>query len=127
MLRITSLIMLGACGTLPESAAPTAQPVAQPVAPRPLAEMRAAPLSFTQHGRCRMRCRQFDEAEVRHVLATGELQPERTRLDGRCPSHALEGTTPDGQQARMVFAACPGDTRLVTAIDLDRSWPCDCD
>ena len=74
-----------------------------------------------------MGCRHFDLAEVKDVLANGQWIPERTRTDGRCPSHAIEGTTRDGQRARMVFAACDTKTRLVTAIDLDTDWNCTCD
>jgi hypothetical protein len=73
-----------------------------------------------------MACRHLDEAEVRQILAEGTRDPARTRTDGRCPSHALEGRTRDGQRARVVFAACPDETRVVTAIDLDTDWPCDC-
>jgi len=74
-----------------------------------------------------MGCRKFDEAEVRQILADGVLDPGRSRTDGPCPSHALEGTTRDGQRARIVFAACRDETRVVTVIDLDTDWPCACD
>jgi len=97
-----------------------------PAEPAPAA-WQQRPLSLTRHGRCRMGCRHFDRAEVEQILTEGRLVPERTRLDGPCPSHALEGTTRDGQRARMVFAACPTETRLVTAIDLDTDWPCTCE
>ena len=96
-------------------------------APDPIAAMRTQPVSYTRHARCRMGCRGFDEAEVEQILRDGVLEPERTRLDGECPSHALRGTTRDGQQARMVFAACPGETRLVTVIDLGAHHACDCE
>lgn len=93
----------------------------------PVATMRGRPVAYTHHARCRMSCRKFDEDEVEQVLRDGVLDPERTRLDGACPSHALEGTTRDGQRARMVFAACSTETRVVTVIDLDTDWPCACD
>ena len=65
-----------------------------PAAPaRELAEWQRQPLSLTRHGRCRMSCRHFDRGEVEQFLKEGTLVPERTRLDGACPSHALEGTT----------------------------------
>ena len=89
--------------------------------------MLARPLDITRHGACRMDCRKVDEAEVRAVLATGRLDPERTRTDGQCPSHAIEGTGTDGHRLRVVFAECADETRVVTAIDLDQDWPCDCD
>jgi hypothetical protein len=89
--------------------------------------MRDRPLVETLHGACRMACRHIDRAEVEGVLATGTRDPSRTRADGPCPSHALEGTTRDGQRARVVLAACPDETRIVTVVDLDREWPCRCE
>ena len=92
-----------------------------------VARMRNQPLGFTHHARCRMKCRHFTESEVREILANGQVDPKRTRHDGACTSYALEGTTSDGQRARMVFGACERNTPLITAIDLDRKWPCECD
>ena len=104
------------------------KPVAVPTpSPSVDASWQTRRLTLTRHGRCRMSCRHFDRAEVEQILAEGRIVPERTRHDGKCPSHALEGTTRDGQRARMVFAACPDEARLVTAIDLDTDWPCSCD
>lgn len=111
-----------------EPVAPPAEPPAvAPLLSQPVESWRTRRLTITRHGECRMGCRRFDRAEVEQVLAEGRLVPERTRLDGRCPSHAIEGTTRDGQHARMVFAACERETRLVTAIDLDTDWPCACE
>ena len=97
----------------------------------PAASLRADllddPLAYTRHAECRMGCRQVTVAEVESVLATGEWKPERSRTDGACPSHALEGKGTDGHALRIVFAACEDETRVVTAIDLDQDWPCDCD
>jgi hypothetical protein len=103
-----------------------------PVAPAPaeldvLAQLRARPLSYTHHARCRMGCRSVSEAEVAQLLVDGHWVPERTRLDGECPSHAVEGTSADGQRLRIVYAACDDATRVVTAIDLGEDHPCDCD
>jgi hypothetical protein len=140
-----ALVLLLACGGGPEPSgssptppqtespgvqAPSAATPAAPAAPASgdpvVAAMQGQPLRTTRHGACRMACRHLDEAEVRQILAEGTRDPARTRDDGRCPSHALEGRTRDGQQARVVFAACPDETRVVTAIDLDTDWPCDC-
>lgn len=96
-----------------------------PVAPLPLAEMRARPVVYTRHARCRMDCRHIDEQEVAAVLATGRHDPSRTRK-GPCTSHALEGPDSDGGPLRIVFAACAKETKVVTVIDLDDSFPCDC-
>ena len=106
---------------------PAPPPAPSTSAPSGLAaELASRPLAITRHGACRMACRHIDEAEIRETLAEGKHIPERTRLDGECPSHAFEHTTADGQEVRIVFAACSDETRLVTAIDLGREWPCDC-
>lgn len=126
------LLLLAACGGAPAPpSAPPAAPGAQAAAPAPttdpiVAAMQRQPLQPTRHGACRMACRHIDADEVRQVLAEGTRDPARTRDDGRCPSHALEAQTRDGQHARVVFAACPDETRIVTVIDLDTDWPCDC-
>lgn len=118
----------------PDGVAPVAQaaPVTSEAAPAatsddPRAALAARPLALTRHGACRMDCRQIDRGEVDGVLRSGVWAPERTRSDGPCPSHAFEGRGTDGHRLRVVFAACPDETRVVTAIDLDRDWPCACD
>lgn len=90
-----------------------------------VAAMQAQPLRYTHHARCRMDCRNIDSDAVETILATGTLDPGRTRTDGACPSHALQGRSA-GRELRVVFAACSDETRVVTTIDLDRSWDCDC-
>jgi hypothetical protein len=123
----TLLLFVLACVPAPPPAAPSAPkapPAAQPTIQQAMA---ARPLVKTHHGTCRMACRKIDDAEVTSVLNTGVLIAERTRNDGECPSHAIEGKGTDGHALRIVFAACSDETRLVTAIDLDEDWPCSCD
>ena len=101
-------------------------PEATTPAPSLATQMATQPLVLTRHGECRMACRHIDRDEVEATLREGRHVPERTRDDGECPSHAFEHRTADGQQVRVIFAACPTETRVVTAIDLDREWDCDC-
>jgi len=90
-----------------------------------IAAMRTRPIAWSRHARCRMACRQVDEAEVRDALAHGELDPARSRHEpDRCPTHVLHHRSRDGQDLRVVFAACEQETVLVTVIDLGRDWPC---
>jgi hypothetical protein len=87
-----------------------------------------ARIIYTKHARCRMSCRQFTEAEVSDILANGEVNNAKSNdRPGPCPTYALEGTTSDGQHARMVFAFCnTREAKLITAIDLDTDWQCAC-
>ena len=106
---------------------PAPTPSEAPALPSLQQEMAQRPLELTRHGRCRMACRGGDLDEVKTVLTGGRLVPERSRHDGPCPSHAIEGRGTDGHRLRVVFAACPSETRVVTAIDLDADPPCTCD
>lgn len=132
-MRLLLVSLALACGPSPTpapdntAATPT---VAQPKAGAPSAlqaDLLARPLAITRHGACRMDCRKIDRGEVEAVLRSGRVEPDRTRTDGPCPSHAIAGAGTDGHRLRVVFAACPDETRVVTAIDLDQDWPCACD
>ena len=90
--------------------------------------MAALPLVLTKHGQCRMDCRNISLEEVRGVLLNGQLNLAKSEPDDQpCPAYAVEGHTDDGQQVRIVFAACERETRVVTAIDLSQEYACDCD
>ncbi len=81
---------------------------------------------YSKHARCRMDCRHIDEAEVKDILETGVLNEERIERDNWGTTYPLEGVTKDKQHVRIVFA--PGDKGLVvvTVIDLEKDWYCDC-
>jgi len=119
IIAVVIALALAACTTALDPPADPVDPIVQ--------GLRANPLVLTRHGECRMGCRHIDRSEVEHVLAHGAIDPARTRTDGACPSYAMEGTTPDGQQARVILAGCDDETRVVTVIDLDTDWDCVCD
>jgi FtsZ-interacting cell division protein ZipA len=86
-------------------------------------------IHFSKHAKCRMSCRQFTESEVIEILEHGEINYRKSNdRPEKCPTYALEGKTHDGQTARMVFAFCDGgqEVTVVTVIDLDTDWTCDC-
>jgi hypothetical protein len=84
---------------------------------------------FTKHAKCRMACRHLDDSEVREILEHGKINFAKSNdRAGSCPTYALEGRTHDGQQTRMVFAFCNAtEAKVVTVIDLDTDWKCDCE
>jgi hypothetical protein len=93
-----------------------------------LARLASAPLVLTRHGRCRMDCRGINLEEVRAVLRDGTVNHAKSEPgDEPCPAWAVEGRTEDGQRVRVVFAGCAGETRVITAIDLDGEYACACD
>lgn len=88
---------------------------------------RTEKLIFTKHARCRMGCRYIDEAEVRDILLNGRINERKSEPAARPdPKYALEGKTRDGQEVRIIFAPSDRGMVVITVIDLDTEWPCDC-
>ncbi|MCC7402280.1 MAG: DUF4258 domain-containing protein [Chitinophagaceae bacterium] len=84
-------------------------------------------LKYTEHAQCRMECRHITKPEVQEILRNGKINLRKSDMEGKpCPVFALEGTTSEGQRLRIVFAQCDPETKVVTCIDLDREWQCDC-
>jgi len=84
-------------------------------------------LVYTKHAKCRMGCRTISKSEVEHILKNGKVNDYKSdKHDKPCPSYALEGKTNDGQTVRIVFADCNNATKVVTAIDLENNYKCNC-
>lgn len=84
-------------------------------------------LSYSKHAHCRMDCRQIDESEVKDILKNGTVNYSKTEKSSKGVSYALEGMTRDSQHVRIVFSPHGSEVVVVTAIDLDKEWPCDCE
>lgn len=84
-------------------------------------------LIYTKHARCRMGCRHIDESEVQEILKQGTVNFRKSEPAAHPdPKYAFEGTTHDGQHVRIVFAPSHRGTVVITVIDLDKDWYCDC-
>lgn len=85
-------------------------------------------LEYSRHARCRMNCRMVTEAEVEDILLNGAINERKSSPDDKpCPTYALEGySQQDHQHLRIVFAQCDNFTKVVTCIDLDREFECQC-
>ncbi len=83
-------------------------------------------VSYSRHARCRMQCRRIDEYEVNEILKKGRLNRSRIRREERGTTYPLEGITRDGQRVRIVVAPRANGLDVVTCIDLDTDWPCNC-
>lgn len=82
---------------------------------------------YSRHARCRMDCRHIDESEVKEILAEGRLISNKIEESSKGKSYPLEGTTHDGQKVRIVFAPKEdGKMVVVTVIDLEKEFECDC-
>ena len=108
------IIFLLACATSAPSVPPDS----------PVEALRSRPLKLTRHARERMACRHISLSEIEKIQKTGTNIPKRARTDGACPSFAFEGLDDDNGPIRVVFAACPSVTKVVTAIDLDEEFHC---
>jgi hypothetical protein len=87
---------------------------------------RTSHLMYSKHARCRMECRHIDESEVKEILENGTINYSKIEDDGRGKTYPLEGITHDKQHVRIVFAPKDDGILVVTCIDLDTGWPCDC-
>jgi len=84
-------------------------------------------LIFTHHAKCRMNCRRIDSAEVAEILVKGKINANKSDLAN--PSdlkYALEGRSADNQKIRIIIAPENNGMVVVTVIDLEKDWKCDC-
>lgn len=83
-------------------------------------------LIYTKHAKCRMECRHIDESEVQEILDNGMVNYNKIEQSDKGKSYPLEGITHDKQHVRIVFAPKKENVVVVTVIDLDKDWYCDC-
>ncbi len=85
-------------------------------------------INYSKHAKCRMACRHIDEAEVTDLLKNGTINYKKSELQGEScrKKYAVEGYSKDRQHLRLIFAPCGDEMTVVTCIDLDQEWTCDC-
>lgn len=86
-------------------------------------------INYSKHARCRMDCRKIDESEIKYVLEKGAINYKKSDLQvSDCKKkYAVEAVSKDRQRLRVVFAPCDDEVTVVTCIDLDTEWQCNCD
>ena len=90
-------------------------------------DRRISYIEYTEHAKCRMKCRHISQAEVEEIMQDGKINYNKTQVNARpCPAYALEGVTKDDQRVRIVFGQCDQKSKVITVIDLDTNWSCDC-
>lgn len=104
---------------------PAEDPAANEVREEPF-DRRMAKISYSRHARCRMACRHIDESEVKEILEKGAINYSKIESDARGKTYPVEGVTHDNQRVRIVFAPKENELVVVTCIDLDKDWSCDC-
>jgi len=90
-------------------------------------DRRVSYLEYSNHAKCRMQCRKISQAEVEEIMRDGKINYNKSDLqNARCPRYAVEGLTRDDQRVRIVYAQCNDKTVVVTVIDLETDFKCDC-
>jgi uncharacterized protein DUF4258 len=90
-------------------------------------DRRVSYLQYSNHAQCRMECRHITQSEVEETMRDGQINYRKSDIQNtRCPRYAVEDQTKDGQHVRIVFAQCNDYTEVVTVIDLDTEWTCEC-
>ena len=90
-------------------------------------DRRVSYLQYSNHAKCRMECRHITEQEVEETMQEGKINYSKSDIrNARCPRYAVEEVTKDNQRVRVVFAQCNNYTEVVTVIDLETEWTCDC-
>ena len=90
-------------------------------------DRRTALLEYSNHAKCRMKCRKISQAEVEEIMRNGDINYNKSDLqNARCPRYAVEGETYDNQRVRIVYAQCNESTTVVTVIDLETDFKCSC-
>ena len=84
-------------------------------------------LILTKHAKCRMECRDISEDEIKEILHDGNINYMKSDINNeRGATYALEGYSHDHQHLRVIFAPKKDEIVVVTCIDIDKEWHCDC-
>ncbi|MEO5648888.1 MAG: DUF4258 domain-containing protein [Ginsengibacter sp.] len=86
-----------------------------------------ANLVLTKHVRCRMGCRDITVEEIKEIIEKGKVNYSKSGLGSRGDStFALEGYSNQMQHIRVIVAPANDGLVVITCIDLDKEWPCNC-
>ena len=84
-------------------------------------------LILTKHIKCRMDCRHISEDEIKEIIKNGKINYNKSGIGTKGDStFALEGFSHENQHIRVVVAPENDGLVLITCIDLDKEWPCNC-
>jgi hypothetical protein len=87
----------------------------------------ASRLILTNHVKCRMECRQITIEEIKEILEKGDINRAKSGIGSKGDStFALEGYGDNNQHIRVVVAPENEGLVVITCIDLNKEWPCNC-
>jgi hypothetical protein len=74
-----------------------------------------------------MDCRHITKEEIKEILEKGKVNYSKSDLSSKGHStYALEGYSHENQHIRVVVAPESDGLVVITCIDLDKEWPCNC-
>ena len=84
-------------------------------------------LILTKHAKCRMDCRHITESEIKEIIHDGNVNYSKSGLGNKGDdTYAIEGYSNEHQHLRVVVAPEEDELVVITCIDLDKEWPCNC-
>lgn len=84
-------------------------------------------LALTKHARCRMECRHITLEEIKEIIKDGEENPSKSGQGSNGDkTYAIEGYSNQNQHIRVVVASKDNELVVITCIDLDEEWHCNC-
>ncbi len=84
-------------------------------------------LILTKHVKCRMECRHINLQEIQEIIKEGNENYAKTGEGSKGDkTYALEGYSTEHQHIRVVVAPENDGLVVITCIDLDKEWPCNC-
>lgn len=84
-------------------------------------------LKLTKHAKCRMECRHITLQEIKGILQKGNENFAKSGEGSKGDkTYALEGYSTELKHIRVVVAPENNEVVVITCIDLDREWPCNC-
>ena len=84
-------------------------------------------LILTKHAKCRMDCRHITVQEIKEIIHGGNVNYSKSGTGNKGDdTYALEGYSNEHQHLRVVVAPENDGLVVITCIDLDNEWPCNC-
>ena len=84
-------------------------------------------LILTKHAKCRMDCRHINTEEINEIIHTGNVNYSKSGTGSKGDAtYDLEGYSNEHQHIRVVVAPEHDGLVVITCIDLDKEWPCNC-
>ena len=84
-------------------------------------------LILTKHAKCRMDCRHITAEEIKEIIHDGNVNYSKSGKGSKGDeTYALEGYINEHQHLRIVVAPEDDGLVVITCIDLDNEWACNC-